>query len=37
MTDSIITKLKLVKLQTEYSNITKFINELQGHIELLNY
>ena len=36
MTDSIITKLKLIKLQTEYSNITKFINELQSHIELLN-
>ena len=34
--DSIITKLKLVKLQKDYINITKFINELQSHIELLN-
>ena len=34
--DSIITKLKLVKLQKEYISITKFINDLQSHIELLN-
>jgi len=34
--ESLITKLKLVKLQNEYSNITKFIFNLQSHIELLN-
>lgn len=34
--ESLITKLKLVKLQNEYSEITKFIFNLQSHIELLN-
>ena len=34
--ESIITKLKLVKLQNEYTEITKFITDLQSHIELLN-
>jgi endopeptidase La len=36
MADSMLTKFKLIKLQTEYSSITKFINKLQSHIELLN-
>ena len=34
--ESLITKLKLIKLQKEYMCITKFINDLQSHIELLN-